>query len=240
MMRSKGPLQCIARCAWLTAQWLAHEFLAISPPALTVSNLASGGCRLLGCAVTLLVTHVELRGGVMTGLLVAVAQLALEAITAILIGNIAKECAFALCEAIVTASGRTFSRTGVTLSGGAFSETHYPNGTWLRCESGDSGTVCDWTDSLGGCNRVEIRRDASLHESLRLSTARPERAWRLEVPPSEFMLAVPSLTAVTREAWMQRSSNRTGGISARQVCTGNQLQLMKDHHREDDQASDCS
>ena len=61
---------------------------------------------------------------------------------------------FALAQRLTNSLGYRFRREGVMLDGKRFCETHYPDGTWMRTEHGPEGTVCEWTDELGACNRI--------------------------------------------------------------------------------------
>jgi hypothetical protein len=134
--------------------WIAFEFLPLRAEASAFRVLGTV-CRLAGCGVALGILSVELRESVTTRGAMLVLVWAVSAPTAVLIGNFAKEWTFELCSRLVTLSGRTFFRTGVTLGGRAFLEVHYPRGIWLRCEFGPAGSVYEWNDANGCCNRLE-------------------------------------------------------------------------------------
>jgi hypothetical protein len=106
------------------------------------------------------VLYVELRNGLAPSALLAVAQLAVSALIAVLLGNIVRECAFEVCSALTTYSGRAFFREGITVAGVKFEEVHYPGGTWFRCESGSEVVTCEWTEPDGRCSQIKIRAGA--------------------------------------------------------------------------------
>lgn len=135
-------------------RWIAFEFLPLRAEARAFRVLGTV-CRLAGCGVALGILSVELRESATARGAMLVLVWAGSALTAILIGNFAKEWAFELCSRLVTLSGHTFCRTGVTLGGKAFLEVHYPRGIWLRCEFGPTGSVYEWNDANDRCNRVE-------------------------------------------------------------------------------------
>lgn len=177
-------------------RWIAFEFLPLRVGAMGFPALATV-CRLAGCGVALGILSVELRGSATSGAVMLILVWTGSALTAVLIGNCAREWTFELCSRLVTLSGHTFCRTGVTLGGRAFLEVHYPRGTWLRCEFGAAGSVYEWTDENGRCNRLEtrLRLDASQGAytswpMIRLITA-PQRGIALvgaqPVPNSRFV-----------------------------------------------------
>ncbi len=137
-------------------RWFAYEFLGFANSEEHFPILTAGA-RFLGCASIACILRVELCNGLTTDLLSTGAYLLVAGLTAVLIGNIVKEMAFCLCAAAVNASGHVFCRRGFTLGGRTFHEAHYPNGTWMRCESQGRRTACEWTDLLGGCHRIEVR-----------------------------------------------------------------------------------
>jgi hypothetical protein len=137
-------------------RWIAFEFLPLRLGAIGFRALATV-CRLVGCGVALGILSVELRASATPGVAMLVLVWVASALTAVLIGNFAREWTFELGSRLVTSSGHTFCRTGVTLGGRAFLEIHYPGGTWLRCEFGPADSVYEWTDPNGRCNRLETR-----------------------------------------------------------------------------------
>ena len=139
--------------AYWASRWFAYEFLAIavgrSPSAILTSS-----CRVLGIVVMLAIARISLSNGLTTGALNAATQCVFIGLVAILLGNLAKETAIDLGARVMNSLGRDFSRTGATLGGNVYRETLYSDGTWIRCESGPAGTVCEWTDTSGACNRI--------------------------------------------------------------------------------------
>lgn len=87
--------------------------------------------------------------------MLAVLQVALAGITAVLIGNVVKEFAFALSDLAMTAAGRPFARKTVTLTGRRVAEISFPGGTWIRQESWHGGAAWAWTERDGSCTRIE-------------------------------------------------------------------------------------
>jgi len=136
-------------------KWFVHEFLL-----LVIRPAAGAGlawlCRLVGCLVTAMSLGAELREGMLPNHAAAVIQFGLAALTAILLGNVAKEVAFDLCARCVVWSGRAFVRNGLTASGKTFWEIQFRDGTWLRCEAGGASTSCEWTEPDGQCTRLEL------------------------------------------------------------------------------------
>jgi hypothetical protein len=80
-----------------------------------------------------------------------------SALTAVLIGNIARELMFGVCSSVATWMGHAFHRDGVTLGGRTFLEIHYPEMTWVRCECAVDEFSYEWTEPTGRCNRVDVR-----------------------------------------------------------------------------------
>ena len=176
MHRCHAGYGAVARCAVLVrlghaARWFVHEALpfAVHPPA---SSLIAAGCRGVGCCAMATVLYVELRNGLAPSAPLAVAQLAMSALIAVLLGNIVRECAFEVCSALTTYSGRAFFREGITVAGARFEEVHYPGGTWFRCESGSEVVTCEWTEPDGRCSQIEIRAEA---EGMTCYTSAPSR-----------------------------------------------------------------
>jgi hypothetical protein len=164
MLRDGGPsgkhfmrlLRAVCLGVIRLLRWIAFEFLPLRVGAGGFPGLATV-CRLAGCGVALGILSVELRGSATSGAATLILFWTGSALTAVLIGNCAREWTFELCSRLVTLSGHTFCRTGVTLGGRAFLEVHYPRGTWLRCEFGAADSVYEWTDRNGRCKRLEIQ-----------------------------------------------------------------------------------
>ena len=140
------------RC-WWAVRWFAHEFLIIAIRR-DASSVLIGVCRLIGCAAMGGVLWLTLSGGVSEGALPAAIQYVSSALLAIALGNVPRELAISVCAQAMGWCGRDFTRKGVMLNGKTYRETLHPDGTWFRCESGPEGTVCEWTDTHGACNRV--------------------------------------------------------------------------------------
>jgi len=137
-------------------KWFAHEFLLLTIRPAAGSRVASV-CRVIGCVVIVASLRVGLRGGLLPDTAAAVIQVAIASLTAILLGNVAKEFAFDLFARLTVWSGRTFVRTGLTSSGKSFWEAQFRDGTWMRCETQSTQAVCEWTQRDGRCNRLEVR-----------------------------------------------------------------------------------
>jgi hypothetical protein len=118
----------------------------------------------------------------------ALIQVGVAVLTAVLFGNIAKEFAFDLCARLILWSGRSFVRNGLTVGGKTFSEIQFRDGTWVRSETGSTGTFCEWRQQDGRCNRFEVRsiarggRDA--FEDGFFARTQPECAGRLAEHPT--------------------------------------------------------
>jgi hypothetical protein len=146
-------LRVVSRARML-ALWLAFEFLHIAggPRA---SSIATSFCRVLGVAMFVVVVRGCLSDGLAPEPAAAATQCVLAAVLGVMLGNLAKEMSFACCGHVFGWLGRDLIRTGRTVDGKIYRETLYPDGTWFRSESGPRGTVCEWTDTSGACNRVE-------------------------------------------------------------------------------------
>lgn len=124
-------------------------------PRISLSSMLGAGCRLSGFAVTLLLVRLELSRGLDASLPLAILQIALAWIVAILIGNVVMEWTLALAEGAVTALGRPFIRRMRTVRGRVSTEIGFPGGTWIRWESWRGGASWEWTERDGSCTRVE-------------------------------------------------------------------------------------
>jgi hypothetical protein len=144
----------LASRARLLAAWLACEFLHIAGGS-RACLLATSVCRVIGVGVILGIAYACLSDGLAPDLLAAATQCVLAAVLGVMLGNLAKEVAFDCFAQVFGRLGRDFMRTGRTVDGRIYRKTLYPDGTWFRSESGPRGTVCEWTDASGACNRIE-------------------------------------------------------------------------------------
>jgi hypothetical protein len=144
----------VASAAFRALRWFVHEFVVSVQPVAT--SKPGSLCRLVGCAVIVAVLRVELGNGLLPSPTAAVIQFGVACLTAILLGNIAKEIAFEICARFVTWSGRSFVRNGLTPGGNTYCEIQFTDGTWMRCEMGSAGTFYEWTEPDGRCNRIEL------------------------------------------------------------------------------------
>lgn len=122
---------------------------------ISLSSVLGSVCRLSGCAATLLILRVTLVRRLDASLPLAVLQLVLTMLVALLIGNIIKEWAFALTEGLVTAFGRPFVRKARAITGRMSTEIGFPDGTWIRHETWSGGAALEWTERDGSCSRIE-------------------------------------------------------------------------------------
>ncbi|HTC54751.1 MAG TPA: hypothetical protein VK700_22640 [Steroidobacteraceae bacterium] len=162
MVRNVGTstLRVGRRAAICLLRWVVCELLPL-PMSTRAHHLVAAACRLAGCAVAVGILSVELqRSGASHGLVLACLWTG-SALTAVLIGNIARELLFALSTSVATLLGQVFQRDGATLGGRTFLEVHYPTMTWIRCECADDEFTCEWTEPTGRCNRVEIQLRAN-------------------------------------------------------------------------------
>jgi hypothetical protein len=136
-------------------QWFVHEFFPLSTR-LVATSTSGSLCRLIGCIVIVVVLRAELRDGLLAGTGVVI-QFAGTGLTAILLGNVAKEFAFDLYARLVMWSGRSFVRKGKTLGGNDYYEVRRNDGTWMKCEMSSAGTFCEWTESDGRCKLIALR-----------------------------------------------------------------------------------
>ena len=155
MFMAKRLLISLADSGFHALRWFVHEFflLAVRPPA---GSRLTSLCRVTGCLVIVLCLCVELRDGLLPSVPAAVIQLGAAGLTAILIGNVAKEFALDLCARFMVWSRRPFVRTGLTVRGTKFWEIQFRDGTWVRGETAATGTCCEWMEPDGRCNRFEI------------------------------------------------------------------------------------
>jgi hypothetical protein len=150
-------------------RWVVFEVLPL-PMSTTGYHVVGVACRVAGCGVSLGVLAVALRASAGSHGEELVLLWAGSALTALLIGNVAREWMFAVCTSVATFMGHAFHRAGVTLGGRSFLETHYPTMTWVRCECKADEFSYEWTEPTGRCNRVEIQ--------LRGNSGRDAEKWR--------------------------------------------------------------
>ncbi len=136
-------------------RWAVCEFLPL-PWSSGSSQIVSMACRLVGCAAALGILSVELEASAGSHGAVLAMLWAGSAVTAVLIGNVAREWTFAFCSSVATWMGHAFHRKGFTLDGLSFLEIHYPSMTWVRCEYAADELSCEWTEPTGRCNRIEV------------------------------------------------------------------------------------
>lgn len=148
-------MEAILERGYGVLRWWTKEFWVLPPPRSLNASL-TGLCRLIGCATMLALTRFGLAGGLAMDGGTAAVQLALLVVLAVSLGNLAKEVAFGICAVVVNRCGHLFSRRGLTIDGRRFRETQYPDGTWIRFETGPTGTMCEWTNKLGICNRIDV------------------------------------------------------------------------------------
>lgn len=148
-------LTCLAAGGCHASRWFVHEFIvaAIRPAA---DSTCARICSLVGCVVILAGLRAELREGLLPNTSAACIQLGVAGITAILLGNVARELAFDVSARLTLWSGRAFIRTGLTVGGRAFWEIQFRNGTWMRSENGAALAFCEWTEPDGRCHRLEV------------------------------------------------------------------------------------
>jgi hypothetical protein len=140
------------RC-WWAVRWFGVEFLRLAVRR-DMSSLLSVACRVIGCAAIGGVLWLTLSGGLVEGLAEPAIQYVASMLLAVALGNVAREFAISCCAQVMSWMGRDFTRRGATLDGKTYVETQHPDGTWIRCVSGPEGTVCEWTDTYGACNKV--------------------------------------------------------------------------------------
>lgn len=160
MFAVESLLADLATGAFQVLKWFVHEFLLLTIRPAAGSRFANL-CRVIGCVVIVASLRVELRDGLLPDTTAAIIQAGVASLTAILLGNIAKEFAFDLFARLTLWSGRTFVRNGLTVSGGTFWEVQFRDGTWIRCETASTQATCEWTEPDGCCNRLEVRDPAS-------------------------------------------------------------------------------
>ena len=126
---------------------------------------------MIGCIAAVLLLRFQLGRMPELSWPLAVLQVALAGVVAVLIGNLVKEAAFALCEHVVIWLGQPFVRTTRTMRGRSVSETYFPGGTWIRCETWNAGATWEWTERDGSCTRLES-------PSMAVARATPWQIWQ--------------------------------------------------------------
>jgi hypothetical protein len=170
-------LRAVSRAVICLVRWITFEVLPV--PMSTRGYLVVGAaCRLVSCGVAFRILSVELQTSAVSHGGELALLWAASGLTALLIGNIAREWLFGVCLSIATFAGHVFHREGVTLSGRAFLEVHYPAMTWVRCEFEADEFSCEWTEPTGRCNRIDIPLRANsagnaekLRPEIRVTTA---------------------------------------------------------------------
>jgi hypothetical protein len=150
------------------ARWFAFEVLPL-PMSTKGYHVVGVACRLVACGVSLGILSVALQASTMAHGKALALLWAGSALTALLIGNIAREFMFVVCSSVTTWMGHAFHRDGVTLGGRTFLEIHDPTMTWIRCECGADEFSCEWTEPSGRCNRVDVQLRAN--RLIRVTTA---------------------------------------------------------------------
>jgi uncharacterized protein YacL len=142
----------VARVYW-ALRWFGREFLWIDTrlePSAVLMNVS----RLIGIAVVLIVARLAMGAGLATTPLEAIIQCVLAVALGLLIGNLTRELAIDLFARAMALLLRDFTRIGATLDGKTYRETLHADGTWIRCVSGRTGCVCEWTDQSGACYQI--------------------------------------------------------------------------------------
>jgi hypothetical protein len=157
-LRNKTRLAALragSRIVACLVRWVLFEMLPL--PLSTRGHHALGVvCRLVGCAASWGILSVALRASAASHGEMLALLWAASALTAVLIGNVAREFMYGLCASMATWLGHAFQRCGVTLGGRIFLEVHYPSRTWLRYEYGADEFSYEWTEPTGRCNRIDV------------------------------------------------------------------------------------
>ncbi|HVN45297.1 MAG TPA: hypothetical protein VMT66_08585 [Steroidobacteraceae bacterium] len=146
----------LASVALHALKWFVHEFLLLTIRP-TASSRFANLCRVAGCVVIVASLRVELQDGLLPNTPATIIQLGIAGLTAILLGNVAKEFAFDLSARFTMWRGQPFVRNGLTVGGTTFWEIQFTDGTWMRFEKESTQTICEWTAPDGRCNRLEVR-----------------------------------------------------------------------------------
>lgn len=155
-----------SRVVCCLVRWLVFEVLPL-PLSTRGYHAVGAACRFVGCAASLGILSVALRASAASHGEMLALLWAASALTALLIGNIAREFMFGLCASMATWMGHAFQRCGVTLGGRIFLEVHYPSMTWLRWECGADEFSYEWTEPTGRCNRIDVRFRRACSENLK-------------------------------------------------------------------------
>jgi hypothetical protein len=147
-------MRSLSRRAYWALRWFACQFLWIGGRSGSPAVLASLS-RLAGLAVMIGLIWFTLTQSWQNDEELGFPVYLLTALVGVLFGNLAKECAISFCAGVLGWFDCDFSHRGATLDGKKYWEYFFSDGTWMRCESGPQGNVCEWTDRYGACNRVE-------------------------------------------------------------------------------------
>lgn len=146
-----------SRAAICLVRWVSFEVLPL-PLSMRSYHLVGLVCRLIGCGVCFGILSLAVQTSSTSHGKLLVALWAGSALTALFIGNIAREWMFGVCTSVATWIGHTFHREGVTLGGRTFLEVHFPAKTWIRYECGADEFSCEGTEPTGRCHRIDVRR----------------------------------------------------------------------------------
>jgi hypothetical protein len=177
-LTSMSILCAASRAVMCLVRWVVLEVLPL-PMSTRGSDVVGAACRLVGCGVSLGILSVELRASATLHGEALALLWAGSGLTAVLIGNIARELMFVLCSSVATWMGHAFHRDGVTLGGRTFLEIHYPAMTWVRCECGADEFSYEWTEPSGRCNRVDVQ----FHQSSGQHVEEPRAVIRMTTAP---------------------------------------------------------
>lgn len=172
---------------------------------------------LLGLAAAGVLLGVCLSRGLAASTPLAILQVGAALLLAILIGNVVRECAFAVSESLVTACGQAFYRKSRTLSGRLVSEVWLPGGMWVRCETWRTGAFLTWTERDGSCTGIEM-------PAMKVARAEPPRPWLAAGcrDPLHGLMQAAAVSAGRRKidalkdaAWERLPAVRAGNCDAR-------------------------
>ena len=171
---------------------------------ISLSSVLGGLCGLLGLATASVVVGVCLDRGLAASTPLAIAQLGAAVLLAVLVGNVVRECAFALSEALVTACGRPFFRKTRTVTGRLVSEVWLPGGMWVRCETWKDGAALAWTERDGSCTGIEM-------PAMQVARAEPPRASKTTYSRDQLqgLLQSAALSAGRLQARALQEATRT-------------------------------
>lgn len=125
-------------------------------PQTSLSSVLGAVCRLSGCLAAALMVRICLSHGWLASTPLALLQMVATLLLSVLIGDAVKEFAFALCETLVTACGRPFFRSSLSVTGKRITEVWLPGGLWVRCETWRTGASLAWTGADGSCTSIQM------------------------------------------------------------------------------------